>query len=69
MRSLKSVLVTIPCNELNLSGHITTEDTVLVAYNYGLTNAFVMKKISTSLITADTNFKLCNRIDLSTLTI
>jgi hypothetical protein len=69
LTSLKNVLVTIPCNELNLYGHVTTEDIVLVAYNFGFTNPFIMKKISTSLITADINFKLNNRLDLSTLTI
>lgn len=69
MRSVKNVIITIPCNELNLSGHITTGDSVLIGYNYGLINVFVMKKISTGLITSDVNFKLCNRIDLSILTI
>lgn len=69
MAALRNVISTIPCNELNIQGHLVVGDSVLVAYNYGLSNPIIIKKISTGLITSDVNFKLCNRIDLSILTI
>lgn len=66
---LKNVISTIPVYELNLVGHLSTDDVVLVGYNYNFQSPFILKKISTSSIDQEYAINLTNRIDLSTLTI
>ena len=66
---LKNVISTIPVYELNLVGHLSTDDVVLVGYNYNFQGPFILKKISTSSIDKEYAINLTNRIDLSTLTI
>lgn len=68
-RTLEEVMLTIPCHELNLLGHLSVGDTVLVGYNYGFMSPFIVKKMSTTIISEDYAMNLTNRIDLSILTI
>lgn len=58
MVNLEDVLITIPVNELNMSGHIQVGDTVLIGYNYGYDNPYVEKKVETKDKSQDKNMNI-----------